>query len=82
MKNSHANYIRYALQYTRLPDLRYMDTRIYPNPEMYNLILQGICLCYRTGYEIAQKKKNWRVYLYQNLRNTAMILFGYLNIFM
>ena len=39
MKNSHANYIRYALQYTRLPDLRYTDTRIYPYPEIYSLTL-------------------------------------------
>lgn len=84
MKNGDADYVRYAIQYTIMPDKRYNDRRIYPHAEMYSLIAQSFFLLYQIVYECAQLcKKGFADYIVDNIwPDCAMILLGYLNIYM
>jgi len=81
-KKSDANYVRYANQFTRLPNKKYNDMRIYPPAEPYSLLLQGLCLLYHVVYEGAQLAKKGPVYFTYNFKDFLLIVVGYLNIYM
>lgn len=84
MKSGDADYVRYAIQYTIMPDKRYNDRSIYPHPEVHTLVLQAILLLSQIVYEGAQLcKKGFTVYIGDNIwPDCAMIILGYLNIYM